>query len=296
MISHRPTAVLLLALLTLRAAPADASDPVWFYRAESPRGAITYLYPSDHLNDARVRRPPEWIVDQRSKLVLEVTTDQLEANTEMAMSYILSPTPVELHAYFTESEIDTIRARLTCHGVAQMIEQLRLSFISIFISFPCPNSSDEPYTYEELLELRAKTHGIEVVGLESPDEQLTALASLPDRVAIESIKEYVGDPAHVDELDERMIAAYNAGKYDDLYRMTMDEGPKNPDDKKLFWDKIVIERNRHMVERLGAILEQGNALVVIGAAHFPGPDGIVDLLRRQNYKVTEIDVSSGNLP
>jgi uncharacterized protein len=296
MISHRPAAVLLLALLTVCAAPADASDPVWFYRAESLRGAITYLYPSDHLNDTRVRRPPEWVLDQRSKLVLETTTDQLEANSERAMSYVLSPTSVDLQAYFTQSEIDTIRARLTCHGVEQMVEQLRLPFISMFISLPCPNSADDPYTYEELLEQRAKTRGIEIVGLEGPDEQLTAFASLPDRVAIESIKEYVRDPAHADELDERMIAAYNAGKYDDLYRMTMEEGPKNPDDKKLFWDKIVVERNRHMVERLGAILEQGNALVVIGAVHFPGPDGIVDLLRRQHYKVSEIDASGGKLP
>ena len=76
----------------------------------------------------------------------------------------------------------------------------------------------------------------------------------------------------------------------------MEDGPKNPADSKLFMDKVIVERNRRMVERMGGMLERGNALIVVGALHFPGKDGIVDLLRRQHYKVSEIDASGGKLP
>ncbi|HEV2551928.1 MAG TPA: TraB/GumN family protein, partial [Stellaceae bacterium] len=167
-------------------------------------------------------------------------------------------------------------------------------FIGVFVSLPCPKPDSG--TYEEVMAAAAKKRGLKIGTLEEVGEQFAVMASLPDRLAIEGIKEYAGHPERAQAIVERMIALYNAGKYDDLYRLAIEEGPKNPADSKLFMDKVIVERNRHMVERMGGILERGNALIVVGALHFPGKDGIIDLLRRQHYKVSEIDASGGTLP
>ena len=287
-------AAILLVALTVLGGRARAGEPIWFYRAESPAGRVTYFYPSFHLRDERVPRPPESVLDRRSELVLEADITQLKAHPEELTRYILSPKPVDLAAIFTPAELDAIRARAACHGVAPLVDRLRLFYIGEFVALPCPKPDSG--TYEEVMAAAAQKRGIKIAALERLDEQFAVMASLPDRFAIESIKEYAGHPERAQLMVERMIALYNAGKYDDLYRLAMEEGPKNPADSKLFMDKLIVERNRHMVERMGGMLEHGDALIVIGALHFPGRDGIVDLLRGQHFEVIEIDASGGKLP
>jgi uncharacterized protein YbaP (TraB family) len=58
---------------------------------------------------------------------------------------------------------------------------------------------------------------------------------------------------------------------------------------------VLLERNRNMVARMLGALGQGDALVVVGAAHLPGQGGIVDLLRQQGYKITMVDAAKGAL-
>jgi uncharacterized protein len=291
--THRFAAMLLIAL-TVCGGRARAGEPIWFYRAESPAARVTYFYPSFHLRDERVPRPPESVLDGRSELVLEADITEARAHPERLARYILNPKPLDLAAIFTPAEIKAIRARAACNGVASLVERLRLFYIGEFVALPCPKPDSG--TYEEVMAASAKKRGIKIGVLEEIGEQFAVMNALPDRLAIEGIKEYAGHPEHADELVQRMITFYNAGKYGELYRLAMEEGSKNPADRKLFMDKVVIERNRHMVARMGAILARGNALVVVGALHFPGPDGIVDLLRRQHYKVTEVDASGGKLP
>ena len=290
----RLLATLLLALLTLLGGHAEAGEPIWFYRAESPAGRVTYFYPSFHLRDERVPRPPESVLDHRSELVIEADITELKAHPETLVPYILSPKPVDLAALFTPAEIDAIRARAACNGVAPLLNRLRLFYVGMFVALPCPKADSG--TYEEVMAAAAKKRGIKVGALEQVGEQFTVMAALPDRFAIESIKEYAGHPERAEEVVARMIALYNAGKYDELYSLALEEGPKNPADSKLFMDKLILERNRHMVERMGGMLQRGNALIVVGALHFPGKDCMVDLLRRQHYQVSEIDASSGILP
>jgi uncharacterized protein len=285
---------LLLALVALSGGRAEAGEPIWFYRAESSAGRVTYFYPSFHLRDERVPRPPESVLDHRSQLVIEADITQLKAHPETLVPYILSPKPVDLAAMFTPAELDAIRARAACNGVASLLGRLRLFYVGMFVSLPCPKPDNG--TYEEVMAAAAKRRGVKVGALEEVSEQFAVMASLPDRFAIDSIKEYAGHPERAEQVVARMIALYNAGKYDELYDLALEEGPKNPTDNKLFMDKLIVERNRHMVERMGGMLERGNALIVIGALHFPGKDGIVDLLRRQHYKVSAVDASSGKLP
>jgi uncharacterized protein YbaP (TraB family) len=291
---RRFLATLLLAILTLSGGRAQAGEPIWFYRAESTAGRVTYFYPSFHLRDERVPRPPESVLEHRSQLVIEADITQLKAHPETLMPYILNPKPVDLAAMFTPAELDAIRARAACNGMAPLLGRLRLFYVGMFVSLPCPKADSG--TYEEVMAAAAKKRGLKVGALEDVSEQFAVMAALPDRLAIDSIKEYAGHPERAEQVVAHMIALYNAGKYDELYSLALQEGPRNRTDSKLFMEKLIVERNRHMVERMGGMLERGNALIVIGALHFPGKDGIVDLLRRQHYKVSEIDASSGILP
>jgi uncharacterized protein YbaP (TraB family) len=94
---------------------------------------------------------------------------------------------------------------------------------------------------------------------------------------------------------DRMIVLYGKGDLDGLYALMLSDLPEGATDRKLFIDKVLLERNRHMVERLADVLAEGNALVVVGALHFPGEGGIVDLLKQQGYRITKVDGGDGVL-
>ena len=289
---------LFLALAALapaaRGQSTAAAPPVRFYRAESADGRITFFYPSFHLRDSRVPRPPMAMLDRVKRLVLEADIVAAKTHPEALTRYILSPQPLDLARLFTPAEIAGIRSRAACNGVAgPLVEKLRLSFIAMMIALPCPKA--EGGSYEEGVERAAQERGLAITALESAEEEFAAMAALPDRLFIEEIKELAADADVEERLLDRMITLYNAGDLDALYDLATKNGLKKAADRKLFLDKVLLERNRRMVHRLGDVLAQGDALVIVGALHFPGRDGIVDLLKRQGFKVTAIDVADGAL-
>jgi len=283
--------VLIAALLTalfaaLPGVPA-AANGVRIYRIESADGHVSWAYPSFHLPDERVIRPSMTLFDRVNRLVIEADVGEIEKHPEKLKPYILNPQPLDLAALFTPQELEVIRARARCNGMFFGIERLRPLFIEMMVGLPCPKPGAEPF--ERTLEKEAETRGYPVVALEDADEEFKALFAVPESAIIAEIKKYAGHPETASDLYERLIAIYNRGDYDALYRFTVESLPKDAASRQAFIDKVLLERNRHMVERMAPLLAQGKALVVVGAAHFPGKDGIVDLLQHRGFKVTLVE-------
>jgi uncharacterized protein len=276
-----------------RAEDDIAAGPIRFYRAETAPGRVTFFYPSFHLRDPRVPRPPLAMLDRVHRLVLEADIVDAKAHPEALTPYIVGATPLDLGKLFTPAEIAGIRARAECNGIGAGLETLRLSFIATILALPCPKP--DRGSYEEQVELAARDRGLEITGLESAPEEFAALAAMPDRLFIEEIKSLAADEAGEERLIARMIALYNAADLDGLYTLMSRSGLQRAADRKLFLDKVLIERNRRMAERLAGVLARGDALVMIGALHFPGKDGILHLLTLQGVKVTAINVTDGAL-
>ena len=53
-----------------------------------------------------------------------------------------------------------------------------------------------------------------------------------------------------------------------------------------FEKTMITSRNGVMVRNAEPILAEGNAFIAVGALHLPGPDGVIELLRRDGYVVT----------
>lgn len=87
---------------------------------------------------------------------------------------------------------------------------------------------------------------------------------------------------------EQIRDALNAGDYDALRVQVLDSFG-SPDAAAAYARRMVDERNAAWLPRLDAILNDGHAVVVVGAMHLPGPTGLIALLRRQGYTVEAIE-------
>ena len=88
---------------------------------------------------------------------------------------------------------------------------------------------------------------------------------------------------------QSVVFAMNRGDYEALARIQT-ESFNDPVTAQRFNKVMLAERNLHWMSRLSRFMDEGNAVVVVGAMHLPGPDGLVSLLRSQGYKVTQSSV------
>ena len=57
---------------------------------------------------------------------------------------------------------------------------------------------------------------------------------------------------------------------------------------KLYQSLIVDRNNKWMRNIEGYLNGSGNTMVVVGAAHLVGQDGLINLLRKRGYKVVKL--------
>ena len=103
------------------------------------------------------------------------------------------------------------------------------------------------------------------------------------------------DESEVDKNRQAILKILKNKSYDlalnDFYRekdldmldsLTMLSSPKS------FIKAMLFDRNIEMVKNMDSIMKTGSLFSAIGAAHLPGPNGVIELLRAKGYKVTPV--------
>jgi hypothetical protein len=81
-----------------------------------------------------------------------------------------------------------------------------------------------------------------------------------------------------------MVKAWHQGSLDGLEQLveTFKTYP-------LFYKKLLVQRNRNWVPQIASFLkEDNNVLIIVGAAHLAGEDGLIALLTKQGYHLERV--------
>jgi hypothetical protein len=54
-------------------------------------------------------------------------------------------------------------------------------------------------------------------------------------------------------------------------------------------DLLLYARNRKWAKELKTLMPGGTLLIAVGAAHLPGEQGVINLLRKDGYTVTPVE-------
>lgn len=128
----------------------------------------------------------------------------------------------------------------------------------------------------------AKDQDMETYGLETMEEQLSAI----DRVPLEEQAQMLLDALKTNgrkDPSEKLIKYYAKG---DLQKMLQMAGEMESSDE--FNDGLVTERNYRMVERMIPLISQRPTFVAVGALHLPGEEGVLTLLEKEGYTVSPV--------
>lgn len=141
---------------------------------------------------------------------------------------------------------------------------------------------------DQYLMKRAASAGKSTGGLESIDAQLQALDGSPMAEQITGLADFLDRPQDMPAMLGDMHEAWRSGDIDRLEALTAAEMRENTPET---YRKVVVDRNDAWTPQLRAMLDGADTrdtLVVVGALHLIGDDGVVEKLRAQGYAVERI--------
>ncbi len=131
----------------------------------------------------------------------------------------------------------------------------------------------------------AKDGGRKIVALETLDFQLGLMLSFEgqdEELYLEkSLEEMDNEKKEYNE----MVAAWKTGNAAALEKMLNEMRTDAP----AVFKKLVSDRTASWVPTVDDLLHGSqNAIIIVGAGHLVGPDGMVELLKKQGFKVTQL--------
>ena len=143
---------------------------------------------------------------------------------------------------------------------------------------------------------KAVAAGKETIALETAESQVDRMDGMPIAVQEQMLRATLrgvgssdvpgADPGRRDGPGalNLIVAAWKRGDVTSMERMLSSEFAGFP----AAYQSLIVERNRNWMPQLDACLARRSpCLVVVGAAHLVGPDGLLALLQRKGYRIEQ---------
>ncbi len=288
--------IALLPLLAPLSAAADSATPVTLWQADGKRNQL-YLLGSVHLLRESDYPLPDVIdraYEDAEQLVMELDMDDLDPFGTQATVTRLGlleggRTLVDVlgrndygRAKALADELDIpfeMLAKSEPWLAAVTIEQILLSRLGF----------NPMYGVEMVLTGKAQADGKRVDGLETVEEQLGFLDGLSADAQRDLLLQTLEQGRETEALIEGMIDAWKTGDTEYLEANILQEFEDYPE----LYSAIVSERNERWLDTLTELLDDDrDYLVVVGALHLIGDDGLPTLLEKRGVSVRQLDRSS----
>jgi uncharacterized protein len=176
----------------------------------------------------------------------------------------------------------------------EFAHHLKPWFLAILTALPACEAEREARDLPEVDQFLAETAkdlGVKVIGLETPEEQLDAIATLRPDVAATLLTLAARDPGLNDDLYATMLRLYRESRPAEIVAVAdavggLNEAERAAEDE--FMRKLLQGRNAIMAERAAPLLASGGAFIAVGALHLVGKTGLIERFRAMGYTVTTI--------
>jgi len=140
--------------------------------------------------------------------------------------------------------------------------------------------------YEDQLIRLAKKYDMETLGLETIEQEVEAMNHYPLKEQAEALVHNVENfQQHFDNY-EAIIDYYKEGDLSMILNITMQPF----EDNKEFHRHFIDLRNLDWLPKMERKMSLAPTFFAVGAAHLPGPTGLIKLLRTKGYTVTPVEI------
>jgi uncharacterized protein YbaP (TraB family) len=259
----------------LHAAEANYSRGL-LWAVRSGDAPVSHLYGTLHSGDPRVLARVEPLrarIGAARLFMPELVTDAEAVSIYQAASVYDSD---DLPRRVGRAKWPRIEKMLALHGVDPRVA-VRLRPWAALLTLLQPVAVRQPSLDEALIRL-ASTQKVAVQPLEQVQEQIDAIALLPEKTHIALLIDASRRHDRLQAAIEPMTVAWLAGDVGELSRINsglLSEDPALREHARLFMQSLLGARNARFAERLLPEIHVGGVFTAFGASHLAGPDGVL---------------------
>lgn len=270
---------------------------LWKIAAEG--SSPSYLFGTIHVSDPRVTTLPPKVaraLASSKTVALEIadlSPKAFEAAFSRAPDLIVFKDGRNLADVLTEGELEAARALAGQNGMpAELAPLLKPWVLMSLLSVPgCERRRVEAgaAVLDQELGVRHRKRGLPVRGLEKIDEQLQAMARIPEPDQVIVLKAGLKTMSRAEDLFETILQRYLAREIAKVWPMQLEMARAagfDPVHFQSFRTEIISKRNLKMRDQALPLIRGGKAFIAVGALHLVGDDGLVALFRRAGLDVS----------
>jgi uncharacterized protein YbaP (TraB family) len=262
----------------------------------------SWVFGTMHMADAKISALPQSAnkAFENSKTILVEVTDMLDPDAAKSnilklkhLTFRLDGSTIE--SDLTSDQIQKLKLAVKARGlpyelVIRMQPWMLAPVIGNQLCEIAAKKLGKPFLDAKIMNM-ALEDGKELIALETTEEQLTAISSMPWDFQIRALVETLELGNKLDDIRETMKHLYVKGDIA-MIVPALRHFTKKPDINPVsteFQDKLVVQRNLKMVKRADTYFQKGSAFMAVGAMHLPGKSGLISLLEQGGYQVQAVE-------
>lgn len=142
----------------------------------------------------------------------------------------------------------------------------------------------QPQSYELSLMNLAKKQNLEIIGLETVEEQMAVFDSIPYPQQAKMLVTLIDSMPQARREFGKMVEVYKRQDLEGLHALTQKSKFIGENEQ----DFLLNDRNKRWIPTIRKEIASRPTFVAVGAAHLGGEQGVIALLRKEGYSVVPI--------
>jgi len=262
--------------------------PIWIV---SDADSEITLYPTLHILPSEL----EWKSDEMRKRLSAAEEVWFEilpgSETDPALQQVMFGLGMNpgssISSKLTEDEQVSLKKAVAPLGMPfEAIDQMRPWLVSTFVGVGAlVDSGFDPNAGVEK-QLVPLAEGKRFRALETAEDQMTMLATLPDNVQMQMLKDSLNELVESVQMIHELAEDWSIGDIVDLEDELLDEMKSQTPEA---YDVLFTSRNKNWVSQIEKEMAgSGTDFIAVGAGHLVGEDGVPALLRAKGFTVERL--------
>lgn len=257
----------------------------------------SYIFGTHHMaTEAILNKYPtiDSLLAECDALISEVSlTEMTDINAQSALApMMMAPADSTLSRVMSAQAMLTLDSLVKHYGIAPSAAALdilkpgaiaaMLTLVTIKEAMPELGESEG---IDIVMMRRGEEAGKKMLAFETLAQQADILYGAPIALQAEQLEKMLSESSDMAADAADLYLQYSAGDIDRLHTTT--EAEMTPEE----YQRLLVSRNEAWVSFIMGLLPTASVMIVVGAGHLGGPDGLIAGLRNQGYAVNPIQSS-----
>ncbi len=242
-------------------------------------GTIHMICPGDYIWTEKMQQS----LEQSEEVCFEMDMDDPSVLMKVATG-LMDNSGKTLEDYFTPEQYQLVAKYLqdSLGMNISLFDNMKPAALQSILTTKTAICSN-PVSYEDRIMEEAKKEKKEILGLEQPEEQIELFDNLPPDSIVKQVMETVTGKGDDEEEYQKLVAAYKRQDLPALYKLMNSTGESSID-----LAGFLDDRNKRWIDRMVDKMDQKSVFFAVGAGHLWGENGVINLLRKEGYKVEAV--------